>query len=94
MRVLIGAVAALALAGSSSASAQGVYVAEPAPAPYYAPGYATGPVVVAPAPPTVYVAPGYDAYASGPYSTATVVNPRTGRWCRVEEDGYRWCWTP
>jgi hypothetical protein len=90
MRVLIGAVAALALAGSGSASAQGVYVAEPAPAPYYAPG----PVVVAPAPPTVYVAPGYDAYASGPYSTATVVNPRTGRWCRIEEDGYRFCWTP
>jgi hypothetical protein len=89
MRVLTGAIAALALVGSSSAFAQ-VYLTEPAPAPYYTPG----PVVVAPAPPTVYVAPGYDAYASGPYSTATVVNPRTGRWCRIEEDGYRWCWTP
>ena len=89
MRVLTGAVAALALVGSSSAYAQ-VYVAEP-PAPYYAPG----PVVVAPGPSAVYVGPGYGyGYAPGPYAEATVVNPRTGRWCRIEEDGYRWCWTP
>jgi hypothetical protein len=91
MRVLTAAVAALALMGSCSAYAQ-VYVTEPAPAPYY---YAPGPVIVAPAPSAVYVGPGYgDAYAPGPYSDNVVVNARTGRWCRIEPDGYRWCWTP
>jgi hypothetical protein len=23
-----------------------------------------------------------------------IVNPFTGRWCRTEPTGYRWCWTP
>jgi hypothetical protein len=23
-----------------------------------------------------------------------IVNPVTGRWCRIEPTGYRWCWTP
>jgi hypothetical protein len=23
-----------------------------------------------------------------------IVNPVTGRWCRTEPTGYRWCWTP
>jgi hypothetical protein len=104
MRVLTGAAAALALMGSAGAHAQ-VYVAEPAPAyvnpaPYYAPAPVAPPVVTAPpvvvAPP-VAVAPGYGpdyAYAPSPYTSATVVNPRTGRSCTINADGYRWCWTP
>jgi hypothetical protein len=95
MRVLTGAIAALALVGSTTAHAQGVYVAEPAPvyvnpAPY--PYYAAPPVVVAPAPPAVYVAPGY-GYGYG-YGEPYIVDYRTGRWCRIEADGYRFCWTP
>jgi hypothetical protein len=75
MRVMTGAIAALALAGSSGAQAQ-VYIAEPAPPP----------VVVVPAPPaTIYVEPA---------ARATVVDPRTGRTCTIEANGYRWCWTP
>jgi hypothetical protein len=75
MRVMTGAIAALALAGSSGAQAQ-VYIAEPAPPP----------VIVAPAPPaTIYVEPA---------ARATVVDPRTGRTCTIEANGYRWCWTP
>jgi hypothetical protein len=75
MRAMTGAIAALALAGSSGAQAQ-VYIAEPAPPP----------VVVAPAPPaTIYVEPA---------ARATVVDPRTGRTCTIEANGYRWCWTP
>jgi hypothetical protein len=75
-------------------SAPGPYYAEPAPAPYYGPGpavVAPAPVVVAPAPVVVapaagYVEPGYDQ----PY----IVDYRTGRSCRIEPSGYRWCWTP
>jgi len=83
------------------------YYAQPAPAPYYAapaptPYYGPGPAVVAPppaavapaaavvapAPATAYVEPVYDP--SQPY----IVDYRTGRWCRNEPSGYRWCWTP
>jgi hypothetical protein len=88
MRVLTGAVAALALVGSSAAHAQAVYVE---PAPYYAPA----PVVVAPVPPAVYGGVGESyAYAPGPYAGPVIVNPGSGRWCRIESDGYRFCWTP
>ena len=92
MRVLIGAIAALALVGSTGAKAQVVYLAEPGPiyvnpAPYYAPA----PVVVAPA--RRYVAPDY-AYVPEPYAGSTVVDYRTGRTCTIEPSGYRWCWTP
>jgi hypothetical protein len=84
MRVLTRVIAALALVGSTGAHAQGVYLAEPAPvyvnpAPYYA-----APVVVAPAPQW----PGYG------YGEPYIVDYRTGRWCRIEASGYRWCWTP
>jgi hypothetical protein len=86
MRVWTGAIATLALVGSTGAHAQGVYVAEPAPV-YVnlAPYYAAAPVVVAPAP---YVGPGYV------YGEPYIVDYRTGRWCRIESNGYRWCWTP
>ena len=47
-------------------------------------------VVVAAAP---YGGPGY-GYGPGPYADTVVVNPVTGRWCRIEPSGYRWCWTP
>jgi hypothetical protein len=85
MRALIGVAAALPLLGSAGAHAQAVYVMEPAPvyvapAPYYAPA----PAVVAA--PSVVVAP--------PYTGSVVVNARTGRSCKIEPDGYRWCWTP
>jgi len=93
MRVLTGAIAALALLGSAGAQAQQVYLTEPAPVyvnppPYYA----AAPVVVAPA----YVEPRYDyAYVPAPYTGSTVVvNSRTGRSCTIEPSGYRWCWTP
>ena len=89
MRVLAGVIAALALVGSSGAHAQGVYVAEPAPV-YVSPApyYAAPPVVVVPAP--SYAGPGYGYSYGEPY----IVNDRTGRWCRIEPGGYRWCWTP
>jgi hypothetical protein len=92
MRVLTtgAAAAALALTGTAGAHAQ-IFV-EPVPAYVYSPA----PTVVAPtvAPPTV-VAPAYGAYAYVPAPTGSVVvNARTGRSCRVEPDGYRWCWTP
>jgi hypothetical protein len=82
IRVLTAAAAALVL---ESAGAHAQVVVEPAPvyvgpAPYYAPA----PVVVAP--PPVVVAPAY--------AGSVVVNARTGRSCRIEPDGYRWCWTP
>jgi hypothetical protein len=93
MKALAGTIAALAMMGSTAANAQ-VYAD---PAPYYAPGpvvaapppvvVAPGPVVVAPAP---YIAPGYEYGYNEPY----IVDPRTGRWCRIESNGYRWCWTP
>jgi hypothetical protein len=94
MRVL-GAAAALVLLGSAGAHAQ-VFVAEPAPV-YVAPAptYSPAPVVVAP--PAVVATPAVvgSAYAAAPiYGSPTVVNPRTGRSCTIEPDGYRWCWTP
>jgi hypothetical protein len=81
MRILTGAIAALALVGASGAHAQWVYVADPAPPP----------VVVAPLPPAV-VAPA-PVYVE-PAMPVTVVDPRTGRRCTIEPSGYRWCWTP
>ncbi len=85
MRVLTGAVAALALVGSTGAQAQ-VYLAEPAPV-YANPAAVVvappAPVLVAPA----YVAPDY-AYVPPPYSGSIVVNApdyagqlRSGRLC-------------
>jgi hypothetical protein len=91
MRVFTGAIVALALVGSTSAQAQGVYLTAPAPAYVY-----PAPVVVAPAAPVVVApaAPDY-AYVEAPYAGSTVVvNPRTGRSCTIEPSGYRWCWTP
>jgi hypothetical protein len=89
MRVWTGAIAAVALVGSTGAHAQGVYVAEPAPV-YVnpAPYYAAPPVVVAPAPSAIYVGPAYG------YGEPYTVDYRTGRWCRIEPSGFRWCWTP
>jgi hypothetical protein len=90
------AAAALALMGTAGAHAQ-IFV-EPAPAYVYSPA---PPIVVAPTtvPPTVVaptvVAPAYGAYAYVPPPIGSVVtNARTGRLCRIEPDGYRWCWTP
>jgi hypothetical protein len=95
MRVLtIGAAAAaLALMGTAGARAQ-IFV-EPAPAYVYSPApTVVAPPVLPPTAPTV-VAPAYGAYAYVPPPTGSVVtNPRTGRSCRVEPDGYQWCWTP
>jgi hypothetical protein len=97
MRVLTGAIAALALVATTGAHAQEVYLAEPAPV-YVnpAPYYAAPPVVVAPAPSATYVGPVYDyAYIPQPYTGSTaIVNYRTGRRCTIESSGYRWCWTP
>ena len=90
MSAWTGTIVALVLVGSTAAHAQSVYLVQPAPV-YVnpAPYYAAAPVVVAPAAPSAtYVGPGY-AYGE-PY----IVNYRTGRWCRIEPDGYRWCWTP
>jgi hypothetical protein len=73
------------------------YYGQPAPAPYYGSGpavvapaaaVAPAPAVVAPAPTAAYVEPVYD------YSQPYIVDYRTGRWCRNEPSGYRWCWTP
>ncbi len=33
-------------------------------------------------------------YGPGPVAGSFIVNPNTGRWCRFEESGRRWCWTP
>jgi hypothetical protein len=95
MRMLTGAIAALALAASSGAHGQAVYLEEPAPV-YVEPApYAAAPVVVAPAQPYVAPAPlAAYAYVPQPYTGATVVNPVTGRWCRTESNGYQFCWTP
>ena len=87
MRVLTTGVAATALALMGTVGARAQIFVEPVPA--YA--YSSAPTVVAPA----EVAPAYDAYAYIPAPTGSVVvNPRTGRSCRIEPDGYRWCWTP
>ena len=93
MKVLTGAVAALALMGSAAAQAQGVYVETPPAAVYVNPA---PPVVVAP-PGSVVVAPTAPDYAYAPASQPgpiVVVDSRTGRSCAVEPSGYRWCWTP
>jgi hypothetical protein len=84
MRVLTGAIVALALVGSAGAHAQQIYLAEPAPV-YGNPGpsYAAAPVVVAPG----YVAPDY-AYVPTPFTGSTVVvNSRTGRSCTLNRAG-------
>jgi hypothetical protein len=81
MRILTGAIAALAMAVSSGAHAQWIYAADSAPPP----------VVVAPPPPAVVVAPAPVYVEPAP---VTVVDPRTGRRCTMEPSGYRWCWTP
>ncbi|HKA79477.1 MAG TPA: hypothetical protein VKD43_05555 [Xanthobacteraceae bacterium] len=74
MRVLTGAIAALALAGSSAAQAQ-VYV-EPAPL------VVAPPVVVAPAPPAVYVEPAARAIVVDPYTGRRCTIEASGyRWC-------------
>jgi hypothetical protein len=95
MKVLTGAVAALALMGSAAAQAQGVYVETPPAAVYVNPA---PPVVVAPiGPAPVIVAPAAPdyAYVPAPYAGSTVVvNSRTGRSCTIEPNGHRWCWTP
>jgi hypothetical protein len=62
------------------------YAPASAPGPYYE----DEPEVVAPAPAAVYVAPAYGYSYAEPY----IVDPVTGRWCRIEASGYRWCWTP
>lgn len=33
-------------------------------------------------------------YGPGPVENSVIVNPNTGRWCRFEANGWRWCWTP
>jgi hypothetical protein len=92
MKMLAGIVAALALVYATGAYAQIIYPG--APYPYPGAVYMTAPAIVAPAPPVV-VAPAYNgAYIPDYYSTPVVVNPYTGRWCRFEPSGYRWCWTP
>jgi hypothetical protein len=70
------------------------YGPAPAPAAYYEDEpavVAPAPAVVAPAPAAVYVAPAYGYSYAEPY---VVVDPVTGRWCRIEASGYHWCWTP
>jgi len=74
MRVLTGAVAALALVGSGGAYAQGVYIAEPAP------------VIVTPAPSAVYVEPGYSQSAGVTVidprtGRRCTMEPSGYRWC-------------
>jgi hypothetical protein len=71
MRVMTGAIAALALAGSSGAQAQ-VYIAEPAPPP----------VVVAPAPSAIYVEPAARVTVVDPRTGRTCTIEASGyRWC-------------
>jgi hypothetical protein len=93
MRVVTVTIAALALMGSAAAQAQGVYVETPPATVYVNPA---PPVVVAPGAPVV-VAPGATdyAYVPAPYAGSTVVvDARTGRSCKIEPNGHRWCWTP
>jgi len=108
MRVLTGAIAALALVASTGAHAQAVYLAEPAPAPIYGDyARAAPPIVVAPTQPGVAVGPSAAyAYVPKPYvgpSAAYAYVPElyvgppvvtTGRWCSIRPNGHRWCWTP
>jgi hypothetical protein len=95
MRALTTGAAAAALALMGTAGAHAQIFAEPAPAYVYSPApTVVAPLVVPPTAPTV-VAPAYGAYAYVPAPTGSVVvNPRTGRSCRVEPNGNRWCWTP
>ena len=93
MRVWTPALVAAALAASTAAQAQ-IYVADPAPVVVAPPA----PIVVAPPPPVaiappapVVIAPGYADYAYVPRPGATIVNPRTGRTCTIQPDGYHWC---
>jgi hypothetical protein len=94
MKTLAAAVAGLALLGVSGASAQDY------PVPYgafypYAGLYMAAPVGVAPAAVGFAAAPYYGAgYAPGPVPGSVVVNAYTGRWCTLQPDGWRWCWTP
>ena len=70
-------------AATAGAVAAGTYVAAPAAAGAYGPGPVVGPgYVKAP-----YAGPGY-------YVEPVVVDPVTGRRCRIEADGYRFCWIP
>jgi hypothetical protein len=103
MRVLTGAIAALGLAGSAAAAQAQLYVETPPAAVYVSPAPPVvvappAPVVIAPAAPDYAYAPApyaAYAYAPAPYAgAAVVVNSRTGRSCRLEPNGYRWCWTP
>jgi hypothetical protein len=103
MRVLRGAIAALALAGSAAAAQAQVYVDTPPAGVYVNPARPvvvapTAPMAIAPATPGYAYAPapytGY-AYVPAPYARAgVVVNSRTGRSCRIEPNGHEWCWTP
>jgi hypothetical protein len=86
---------AVALVASTAAQAQ-IYVADPAPVVVAPPApvvVVPPPVVVAPQAPVV-VAPGYADYAYVPAPSTTVVNPRNGRTCTIQPNGYHWCWTP
>jgi hypothetical protein len=80
-RAYYGAGAVAAGAVAAGAVAAGAYYG--ASAPYYGDygyvGYDTG---------------GYAAGEPAPYAEPVIVNPETGRWCRIESNGYRWCWTP
>ena len=75
------------------------------PTPYAVPGDAyayvppPGGYVTVPQAGVYATVPQPDVYATVPqpgfYATsATVVDPRTGRRCTIEPSGYRWCWTP
>jgi hypothetical protein len=72
--------AGVAAAGAVAAGAVAAGAVLGGPGPYYGPGPAP-----AYGPGNVVVPPG---------AGATVVNPVTGRWCRIEPSGWRWCWTP
>ena len=94
------AVATGAAVGIAAGAAAGAYVGGPPvayePGPPVEPGPPGVPVVGPPAVAVVaapFVGPGY-GYGPGPYPDTVIVNPATGRWCRIDLSGYRWCWTP
>jgi hypothetical protein len=91
MKMLAGAVAALALIGVTGAHAQFVYPGEPY---HYSGAPYPPPVVAMPVPAAVAPAPYGTAYIPGPYPGSVVVNPYTGRWCTFEPSGWHWCWRP